>query len=190
MPMNAENLIWLDLEMTGLDPNSDLILEIATLVTDKQLNILAEGPVMALHQSDTLLAAMGEWCTRQHRQSGLTQRVRDSCISEAEAECATLEFLRQYLPPNTSPLCGNSICQDRRFLARHMPVLEKFFHYRNLDVSTLKELAKRWAPDIVGGFTKNPAIWHWRISVIPSQNSSTTASTCSDCNSSYSSLLL
>ncbi len=154
MPLNAENLVWLDLEMTGLDPERDLILEIATLVTDKQLNILAEGPVLAVHQSDAVLAAMGEWCTRQHGQSGLTQRVRESSVSAAQAEHATLAFLRRYLPPNTSPMCGNSICQDRRFLARYMPELEKFFHYRNLDVSTLKELAKRWAPNTLGGLTK------------------------------------
>ncbi|MGA9853923.1 MAG: oligoribonuclease [Gammaproteobacteria bacterium] len=154
MSINTENLIWLDLEMSGLDPNTDLILEIATLVTDKQLNILAEGPVLAVHQSDAVLSAMGEWCTRQHGQSGLSQRVRESHIAEAEAERMTLDFLRQYLPSNTSPMCGNSICQDRRFLARHMPELERFFHYRNLDVSTLKELGKRWAPGIVDGYTK------------------------------------
>ncbi|MDE2195661.1 MAG: oligoribonuclease [Gammaproteobacteria bacterium] len=154
MTPNADNLVWLDLEMTGLSPDSDSVLEIATLVTDKQLNILAEGPVVAIHQSDAVLAAMGEWCTRQHGQSGLTQRVRDSHISTAEAERITLEFLCQHVPANSSPMCGNSICQDRRFLARHMPALEKFFHYRNLDVSTLKELAKRWAPGVAGGFTK------------------------------------
>ena len=154
MPLNSENLIWLDLEMTGLNPDADRILEIATLVTDKQLNIMEEGPVMAVHQSDAVLSAMGDWCTRQHGQSGLSERVRASRVTEAEAERATLDFLRQYLPPNTSPMCGNSICQDRRFLARHMPELEKFFHYRNLDVSTLKELGKRWAPSIMLGFTK------------------------------------
>ena len=154
MSLNTENLIWLDLEMTGLNPDTDLILEIATLVTDKQLNILAEGPVLAVHQSDAALSAMGEWCTRQHGQSGLSQRVRESHISEAEAERKTLDFVRQYLPSNTSPMCGNSICQDRRFLVRHMPELEKFFHYRNLDVSTLKELGKRWAPGVMGGYTK------------------------------------
>lgn len=154
MPMNAENLVWLDLEMTGLDPDTDRILEIATLVTDKQLTILAEGPVMAVHQNDAVLAAMGEWCTRQHGQSGLSQRVRESRVTEAEAEHVTLDFMREYVPPNTSPMCGNSICQDRRFLARHMPELEKFFHYRNLDVSTLKELGKRWAPAVMDGFSK------------------------------------
>ena len=154
MASDPENLVWIDLEMTGLDPATDRILEIATLVTDKQLNLLAEGPVIAVHQDDAVLAAMGEWCTRQHGQSGLTERVRQSRASEADAERRTLEFLRQYLPANTSPMCGNSICQDRRFLARHMPELQRFFHYRNLDVSTLKELAKRWAPATAAGFTK------------------------------------
>lgn len=154
MALNAENLVWLDLEMTGLDPERDRILEIATLVTDKQLNLLAEGPVLAVHQSDAVLAAMGEWCTHQHGRSGLTARVRASRVSETEAERLTLTFVRQHLPPNASPMCGNSICQDRRFLAHYMPELEKFFHYRNLDVSTLKELAKRWAPGLAAGFTK------------------------------------
>lgn len=148
MPPNPENLVWLDLEMTGLDPDHDRILEIATLVTDRHLNILAEGPVLAVHQDQAVLAAMGEWCTHQHGQSGLTQRVRDSRISEVEAQQATLEFLRQHVASNASPMCGNSICQDRRFLYRHMPELERFFHYRNLDVSTLKELARRWAPSM------------------------------------------
>ena len=157
MPLDPENLIWIDLEMTGLFPETDRILEIATLVTDKQLRVLAEGPVIAVHQSDTVLAAMGEWCTRQHGQSGLTQRVRDSRWGEAEAERGTLEFLRQYLAPGASPMCGNSICQDRRFLARYMPELERFFHYRNLDVSTLKELTRRWAPAVAAGFTKESA---------------------------------
>jgi oligoribonuclease len=154
MAQDAENLIWIDLEMTGLDPGTDHILEIATLVTDKQLNLLAEGPVLAVHQDDAILAAMGEWCTRQHGQSGLTERVRQSRVSLAEAEQQTLVFLRQYLVAGTSPMCGNSICQDRRFLARYMQELERFFHYRNLDVSTLKELAKRWAPAAATGFTK------------------------------------
>lgn len=148
MALDPENLVWIDLEMTGLEPDSDRILEIATLVTDKQLNLLAEGPVLAVHQSDAVLTAMGEWCTRQHGQSGLTQRVRDSRTGEAAAERATLEFLRQHVPPGASPMCGNSIGQDRRFLVRYMPELEKFFHYRNLDVSTLKELARRWAPGV------------------------------------------
>lgn len=157
MTLDVENLVWLDLEMTGLDPDSDRILEIATLVTDKYLNVLAEGPDIVVHQSDAVLAGMGEWCTRQHGQSGLTQRARESRHNEAQAEQATLEFVRRFVPPNSSPLCGNSICQDRRFLARHMPLLEKFFHYRNLDVSTLKELAKRWAPEVASGFTKESA---------------------------------
>jgi len=154
MAQDAENLIWIDLEMTGLDPATDQILEIATLVTDKQLNLLAEGPVLAVHQDDAVLAAMGEWCTRQHGQSGLTERVRQSKVGMAEAERQTLEFLRQHVPPGASPMCGNSICQDRRFLARQMQELERFFHYRNLDVSTLKELVKRWAPGMASGFTK------------------------------------
>ncbi|HEV2111540.1 MAG TPA: oligoribonuclease [Gammaproteobacteria bacterium] len=153
MALDPENLIWIDLEMTGLDPDTDRILEIATLVTDKQLTVLAEGPAIAVHHDDAVLAAMGEWCTRQHGQSGLTQRVRDSRISERQAEQQTLEFLRAYLPANASPMCGNSICQDRRFLVRCMPELERFFHYRNLDVSTLKELARRWAP-AAGSFNK------------------------------------
>lgn len=153
MALDPENLIWIDLEMTGLEPDTDCILEIATLVTDKQLNVLEEGPVIAVHQTDAVLAAMGEWCTKQHGQSGLTQRVRDSRVSTAEAEQKTLEFLRRHLSPGSSPMCGNSIGQDRRFLVRYMPELERFFHYRNLDVSTLKELAKRWAPG-AGSFNK------------------------------------
>lgn len=151
---SAKNLIWIDLEMTGLDPDNDLIIEMATIVTDSQLNILAEGPVLAIHQSDEVLAGMDEWNTRQHGGSGLTQRVRDSRISEAEAEAQTLAFLEQWLPANASPICGNSICQDRRFLYRYMPKLEAYFHYRNLDVSTIKELAARWAPQVRDGFKK------------------------------------
>jgi oligoribonuclease len=143
---SADNLIWIDLEMTGLNPDTDYIIEIATIVTDPQLNILAEGPVMAVHQDDSVLAAMDEWNTRQHGKSGLTGRVRESSVREAEAEQRTIAFLNGYVPPNGSPMCGNSICQDRRFLFRYMPALEKYFHYRNLDVSTLKELARRWAP--------------------------------------------
>ncbi|MGH8280475.1 MAG: oligoribonuclease [Gammaproteobacteria bacterium] len=157
MTLNAENLVWLDLEMTGLDPDTDRILEIATLVTDRELNVLAEGPDLVVHQDDTILASMGEWCTRQHGQSGLTQRSRASRLDAARAERLTLDFVTRYLPPNVSPICGNSICQDRRFLARHMPALERFFHYRHLDVSTLKELANRWAPEIAAGFTKESA---------------------------------
>lgn len=154
MSINQENLIWIDLEMTGLDTINDVIIEIATLVTDKHLNVLGEGPVIAIHQTDVTLAGMDDWNQKQHGGSGLIQRVRDSAWTTEQAEQATLEFLRQYLPAGASPMCGNSICQDRRFLARQMPTLEKFFHYRNLDVSTLKELANRWKPQILGGFKK------------------------------------
>lgn len=145
---SKQNLIWIDLEMTGLDPDTDVIIEMATIITDSELNTLAEGPVIAVHQSDETLARMDEWNTRQHGGSGLTQRVRDSRISAAEAEAQTLAFIQQWVPERSSPICGNSICQDRRFLYRHMPTLEHYFHYRNLDVSTLKELAARWAPDL------------------------------------------
>lgn len=151
---NAQNLIWIDLEMTGLNPDTDVIIEMATIVTDSQLNVLAEGPVIAVHQSDEILAGMDEWNTRQHGGSGLTQRVRESVIHTAEAEALTLAFLEEWVPKGKSPICGNSICQDRRFLYRHMPTLEAYFHYRNLDVSTLKELAARWSPEIMSGFKK------------------------------------
>jgi oligoribonuclease len=154
MTQSATNLIWIDLEMTGLVPEQHRIIEIATLVTDSNLEVLAEGPMIAVRQSAEDLALMDEWNTRQHGQSGLTQRVRDSRMTEAEAERQTVEFLSQWVPPNKSPMCGNSICQDRRFLARWMPQLEKHFHYRNMDVSTLKELCLRWAPDVAKGFTK------------------------------------
>jgi oligoribonuclease len=151
---SADNLIWIDLEMTGLSPDTDSIIEIATIVTDKQLNVLAEGPVMAIHQPDEVLAAMDEWNQRQHGSSGLVARVRASRISPPEAEVRTLEFLAPLVAAGASPMCGNSICQDRRFLARQMPRLEKFFHYRNLDVSTLKELARRWAPEVAAAVAK------------------------------------
>ncbi|NBX41393.1 MAG: oligoribonuclease [Gammaproteobacteria bacterium] len=144
---SRDALIWIDLEMTGLKPDTDRIIEIATLVTDSQLQLLAEGPVFAIHQDEATLARMDEWNQRQHGSSGLLARVRASRVTEAEAEAATLEFLAQHVAAGASPMCGNSICQDRRFLARGMPRLEAFFHYRNLDVSTLKELAKRWAPE-------------------------------------------
>ncbi len=151
---SPQNLIWIDLEMTGLEPEHDVIIEMATIVTDSDLNILATGPVIAVHQSDALLAGMDEWNTRTHGESGLTQRVRDSQISAAEAEAQTIAFLEQWVPKGKSPICGNSIGQDRRFLCRYMPTLEAFFHYRNLDVSTLKILAERWAPQIKEGFQK------------------------------------
>ena len=141
---DALNLIWIDLEMTGLSPEKDRIIEIATVVTDKDLNILGEGPVYAISQTQAMLDGMDEWNTRQHGKSGLTGRVQNSTITEVEAEAKTIEFLSEFLDPRQSPMCGNSICQDRRFLAHYMPTLEAFFHYRNLDVSTLKELARRW----------------------------------------------
>jgi oligoribonuclease len=149
-----ENLIWIDLEMTGLDPDRDRIIEVASVVTDKELTVLAEGPVLAIHQTDQVLAGMDEWNTRQHASSGLTERVRASTVGEAEAQQATLAFVRQYVDQGVSPICGNSICQDRRFLIKHMPELAAFFHYRNLDVSTLKILAKLWAPDVGARFEK------------------------------------
>lgn len=148
------NLIWIDLEMTGLDTEHDVIIEIATIVTDKDLNVLAEGPVFAIHQPDELLDGMDEWNTRQHGRSGLTERVRNSATTMAEAEQATLEFLRQFVDAGVSPMCGNSICQDRRFLSRQMSELEAFFHYRNLDVSSVKEIARRWRPELLKGFKK------------------------------------
>lgn len=154
MAQNSQHLIWIDLEMTGLNPDTDLIIEIATIVTDKDLNILAQGPVIAVHQSDEALAAMDDWNQLHHGQSGLIDRVKASTINDAEAERLTIEFLKQWVPANTSPICGNSIGQDRRFLVRYMPELEAYFHYRNIDVSTLKELAARWVPALKDGFKK------------------------------------
>ena len=151
---SAKNLIWIDLEMTGLQIEEERIIEIATIVTDSQLNIIAEGPVLAIHQATPLLDAMDEWNTRQHHGSGLVERVKNSSIDETEAERQTLDFLRRYVPPGKSPMCGNSICQDRRFLYAYMPRLCAFFHYRNLDVSTLKELCKRWAPKLAESYHK------------------------------------
>ncbi len=157
MTQDHRNLVWVDLEMTGLEPQTDRIIEIATIVTDADLNILAEGPVLAIHQSDEILAKMDEWNTTHHGQSGLIERVKNSAINEAEAIAKTIEFLSEYVSKGVSPMCGNSICQDRRFMANWMPELEEYFHYRNFDVSTLKELAKRWYPEVMGGFEKKGA---------------------------------
>ena len=154
MAQAPQHLIWIDLEMTGLEPETDLIIEIATVVTDKDLNILAQGPVIAVHQPDEALAAMDDWNQKHHGQSGLIDRVKASKTSAAEAEQETIDFLKQWLPANASPICGNSVGQDRRFLVRYMPKLEAYFHYRSIDVSTLKELAARWAPEIKDGFKK------------------------------------
>jgi oligoribonuclease len=151
---SADYLVWLDLEMTGLKTDSDSIIEIATAVTDRELTVLADGPVIAIHQPEDVLARMDDWNQRQHGSSGLLARVRASRVTVAEAEQRTLEFLTPLVTAGSSPMCGNSICQDRRFLARCMPALERFFHYRNLDVSTLKELARRWAPAVADGFVK------------------------------------
>lgn len=147
MSQSENNLIWIDLEMTGLDTDNDLIIEIATIVTDPQLNILEEGPELAIHQADEVLSQMDEWNTRQHNQSGLVERVKNSPYDVAEAESLTLDFLGKFVPNGKSPMCGNSICQDRRFMHRLMPKLEEYFMYRNMDVSTIKEIMKRWAPD-------------------------------------------
>ncbi|MFC0269336.1 oligoribonuclease [Kushneria aurantia] len=155
MSRQAERLIWIDLEMTGLDPARDRIIEIATIVTDNQLDLIAEGPVIAIHQSDEQLALMDDWNTRTHGNSGLTERVRQSRFSTAEAEQSTLEFLKLHVAQGASPMCGNSVHQDRRFMQHEMQALEAFFHYRNLDVSTLKELARRWKPSVLEGLKKN-----------------------------------
>jgi oligoribonuclease len=154
MTTRLDNLVWIDLEMTGLDPDRDHIIEIATIVTNSQLDVVAEGPVIAIHQPDAVLEAMDEWNRTTHGASGLIERVRRSTVTAAEAEQRTLEFLEVHAEPGASPMCGNSICQDRRFLYREMPRLEMFFHYRNLDVSTIKELARRWAPEVLAGLSK------------------------------------
>jgi oligoribonuclease len=155
--VHDDNLIWIDLEMTGLDPDSDSIIEIGTIVTDKSLNILAEGPEFAIRHELARLEAMDDWNRKQHTKSGLWQRVLDSTVDMAQAEAETMDFLNRWVPAGKSPMCGNSICQDRRFLYRLMPRLERFFHYRNLDVSTVKELARRWNPELAKGFTKESA---------------------------------
>jgi oligoribonuclease len=152
---NEFNLIWVDMEMTGLDPDTDRIIEVAVVVTDPDLNVLAEGPVFAIHQADETLNKMDAWNKGTHGRSGLIDRVKASTVTEADAETALIAFLKHFVPAGKSPMCGNSICQDRRFMARGMPKLEAFFHYRNLDVSTLKELCKRWKPEIAGGFKKH-----------------------------------
>ena len=157
LTVSDQNLIWIDLEMTGLSPENDRIIEIAVVVTDAQLIQRVEGPVFAVHQSDAVLDAMDAWNKGTHGRSGLIDRVKASTVDEASAAAQVIEFLQRYVPKNTSPMCGNSICQDRRFLANYMPQLEAYFHYRNLDVSTLKELAKRWKPEILGGFKKAQA---------------------------------
>jgi oligoribonuclease len=154
MSLNPTNLIWIDLEMTGLNPKSDKIIEIATIVTDSNLNILAEGPVLAIHQENALLDAMDDWNTTHHTESGLLERVKASSLDEANAERQTIEFLQQWVPADSSPICGNTIGQDRRFLAETMPQLEQYFHYRYLDVSSIKILAERWAPKTSSSFSK------------------------------------
>ncbi len=154
MAGDANNLVWIDMEMTGLQPDSDRIIEIAMLVTDPQLAVLAEGPMIVVHQPDEVLEAMDSWNRNTHKKTGLIERVRASRLTEADAERMAIDFLAQHVPASSSPMCGNSICQDRRFLARWMPKLESYFHYRNLDVSTLKELVRRWKPDAMKGFTK------------------------------------
>ncbi|MFC0309702.1 oligoribonuclease [Gallibacterium trehalosifermentans] len=154
MQLDKQNLIWIDLEMTGLDPNTDRIIEIATIVTDKDLNILAEGPVLAIKQTESVLAGMNEWCQKTHSQNGLIERVRQSTLTERAAELQTLDFLKKWVPKGVSPICGNSVAQDKRFLFNYMPELADYFHYRYLDVSTLKELAIRWQPNVLDGFQK------------------------------------
>jgi oligoribonuclease len=155
MAQDPGNLIWIDMEMSGLSPDNDRVLEVAIVITDAQLNLVAEGPVKIVHQPDAVFDCMDSWNKSTHKKSGLIDRVKAATENELEVEAALISFLAQHVPANTSPMCGNSICQDRRFLARHMPKLEAFFHYRNLDVSTLKELAKRWKPGIMAGFAKH-----------------------------------
>jgi len=152
---NEMNLVWIDMEMTGLDPDHDRVIEIAAIVTDAELNILAEGPVFVIHQADEVLDKMDAWNKGTHGRSGLIDKVRASTVTEDEAGAQMMDFLRQYVPAGKSPMCGNSICQDRRFMARHMPKLEQFFHYRNVDVSTIKELCRRWKPELINGFKKH-----------------------------------
>jgi oligoribonuclease len=152
---DGDRLIWVDMEMTGLEPDRDRIIEVAVVVTDADLAVVAEAPVYAIHQSDAVLAAMDSWNTSTHARSGLTERVRQSTYDEATVEAALIDFLKRYVPKGKSPMCGNSICQDRRFMARSMPAFEAFFHYRNLDVSTLKELCKRWKPEVAASFKKH-----------------------------------
>lgn len=154
MTQDAQNLIWLDMEMTGLNPDTDKVLEIAMIVTDKDLNVLAEGPVIAVHQPDAVLDGMDDWCTRTHTASGLVARVKASAYDLAAAQTECLAFMQQWVPQGTSPMCGNSIGQDRRFMVRYLPEAEAYFHYRNLDVSTLKELVRRWKPELLGEFKK------------------------------------
>lgn len=152
---NEFNLVWIDIEMTGLDPDKDRVIEVAAIVTDPQLNVLAEGPVFVIHQADEVLDGMDAWNKGTHGRSGLIDRVKASTVTEAQAEEEMIDFLRKYVPEGKSPMCGNSICQDRRFMARYMPKLEAFFHYRNVDVSTLKELCRRWKPELISGFKKH-----------------------------------
>ncbi|MDH2926969.1 oligoribonuclease [Lonepinella koalarum] len=154
MPQDKENLIWIDLEMTGLDPEQERIIEIATIITDKNLTILAEGPVLAVKQSDELLNKMSDWCVKTHTENGLIERVKISKLTERAAELQTLDFLNKWVPKGQSPICGNSVAQDKRFLFKYMPDLADYFHYRHLDVSTLKELARRWKPEVLAGFKK------------------------------------
>lgn len=155
MAQDNNNLIWVDMEMTGLNPDTDRIIEVALVITDSQLNTVAEAPVLVVHQPDAILDAMDKWNQSTHSKSGLIDKIKASKLSEADVEAQMLEFLKQHVPAGASPMCGNSICQDRRFMARTMPRLEAYFHYRNLDVSTLKELAKRWKPEIAAGFSKD-----------------------------------